>query len=142
MAYNCPGLPSLCTFPPKLPTLGGTIIRLRPYNHATNKVLNSHPTIPPFSNIMTLLCLLSMQVFYKMVELLVNKYKYSGDNATDALPCVRRRTRRRDSIQCAADVRSPASADSATDSTRLPAYDTHSHVPEQRTEQSRSCYCA
>ena len=84
-----------------------------------------------------------MQVFYKMVELLVNKYKYSGDNATDSppLPCVRRRTRRRDSIQCAADVRSPASADSATDSTRLPACDTHSQA-EQRTEQSRSCYCA
>lgn len=77
-----------------------------------------------------------------MVELLVNKYKYSGDSAIDSLPCVRRRTRRRNSIQCAADIRSPASPDSATDNAKLPACDTHSHAPEQRTEQSRSCYCA
>lgn len=81
-----------------------------------------------------------------MVELLVNKYKHSGDNANSTLPCLRRRTRRRDSIQCMGNARPQAS--SATDNVNLMNNNCGSdaqlqvQVDQDLTEQSRCYTCA
>ena len=89
-----------------------------------------------------MIIIILMQVFYKMVELLVNKYKSNSDAQT-TMPCQRRRTRRRDSIQLHDDahaINSPMTS-TARDNTQ-PQNNTQPHVQvdDERRPRAR-CHC-
>lgn len=77
-----------------------------------------------------------------MVELLVNKYKYSRDDAETTLPCLRRRTRRRESIQCTHNASPPMSAVDYMNDSAPPNCDTYaqSQVSQEKKTEPR-CYC-